>query len=323
MTSFKSFLWDARQSRLRAGWRLVIQFALMIALLAVLAFPGKRLFSALPRNPVDARFSILFPVTLLLSHLLSVWVAGRFLDRRRFADFGFRFSPSWWTDLAFGLALGTVLITGIFLIEVGAGWATITEMLASSADGSAFLGSIFLILLTFLCGSISEETWTRGYVLKNLAEGLNLRRLGPRGAVVLAALATSVIFGLGHITNPGASVVSTLALVLAGVLYATAYVLTGELAIPIGFHLAWNFSQGAVFGFPVSGYSLDASFVVTQVDGPGLWTGGTFGPEAGLLGILARVAGILLIIAWVRLRHRELRLRTELAAPTLLMRKRA
>jgi membrane protease YdiL (CAAX protease family) len=323
MTFFKSIFWDEKFSRLRAGWRLVIQFVLMVAFLAVFGILGDRLFSSLPRYPLDERFSVLFPVAMLFSNLLSVWGAGRFLDRRRFADFGFRFSLSWWIDLIFGLVLGAVLITGIFLIEVGTGWATITEMFWSSADGNSFPASILLILVTFLCVSIYEEIWSRGYLLKNLAEGLNFRFLGSQGAVVLAAFGTAVIFGLNHVTNPGASVISTLALVLAGVLYATAYVLTGELAIPIGYHLAWNFFQGAVFSFPVSGHSLNASFVAIQVEGPGLWTGGTFGPEAGLLGILARVAGILLIIAWVQLRYRKLNLRKELATPTLPIHKRA
>jgi membrane protease YdiL (CAAX protease family) len=323
MAFFKSVFWDDRYSRLRAGWRLVTQFALMVVFLAVIGLLGNRLSGSLPRYPLDESMSMWVPVALLLSLLLSVWVAGRFLDRRRFADFGFRFSPSWWIDLIFGLVLGAVLMTGIFLIELARGWATITEMFWSSADGNTFAASIALILFTFLCVGIYEEIWNRGYLLKNLAEGLNFRYLGAQGAVALAAFGTAVIFGLFHATNQGASVISTLALVLAGVLYATAYVLTGELAIPIGYHIAWNFFEGAVFGFPVSGYSLNASLVAIQVEGSGLWTGGAFGPEAGLLGILARVSGILLIVAWVRLRYRKLSLREEIGIPSLRINKRA
>ena len=110
---------------------------------------------------------------------------------------------------------------------------------------------------------------------------------------------------------------------LGGFLYATAYVLTGQLAIPIGFHITWNFFQGSVFGFPVSGHDLEASFVGLRVEGPGLWTGGEFGPEAGLLGMMARVAGILLIIVWVRRRHGRLVLREDLAVPVLRERSRS
>jgi membrane protease YdiL (CAAX protease family) len=323
VTFLKHIIWDEKFSRLRAGWRLVIQSILLIAFLAGFGLLAKQLDDYVPRDPLDESVSILVSVAIWLSILLSVWVAGRFLDRRRFADFGFRFSRSWWIDLAFGLALGALLQTGIFLVEIASGWAAITEILWANGDGYTFPVSMLLILVFFLGVGIYEELWNRGYLVKNLAEGLNFKPLGPRGAILLTALGTAIIFGLFHATNPGASVMSTLALVLAGGLYATAYVLTGELAIPIGYHIAWNFFEGAVFGFPVSGYSLDASFIATQVEGPDLWTGGAFGPEAGLLGILARAAGIVMIMAWVRLRYRKLGLREELATPELQLPRRA
>jgi membrane protease YdiL (CAAX protease family) len=262
--------------------------------------------------------SILDSTAAMLSIVLSVWLAGRFVDRRRFTDFGFRLGRSWWIDLAFGIALGALLQAGIFFLEIASGWAAITEVFWSRRDGYAFPVSMLLILISLLGAGITEELWTRGYLIKNLAEGLNFKPLGQRGTILLAAFGTVIVFGLGHVTNPDASVVSTLALVLAGVLYATAYVLTGELAIPIGYHIAWNFFEGAVFGFPVSGYPLGASFMVTHVKGPDIWTGGAFGPEAGILGMLARVLGVLLILAWVWLRYRKISLREELMTPGLL-----
>jgi membrane protease YdiL (CAAX protease family) len=318
MVFLKHIFWDNKFSRLRAGWRLLIQLIILVAFMAGFGLLAKQLDVYVPRDPLDESISILDSGTILLSILLSVWLAGRFVDRRRFTDFGLRISRSWWTDLAFGFALGGLLQTGIFLVNIASGWATISETLSVNRNGYTFPVSILLILIAFLGVGISEELWNRGYLLKNLVEGLNFKPLGPRGAILLTAFGTAIIFGLGHATNPGASVVSTIALVLAGMLYATAYALTGELAIPIGYHIAWNFFEGAVFGFPVSGYLLDASFIVTQVEGPEIWTGGTFGPEAGLLGMLARVVGILLVVAWVRLRYRKIRLREELVTPELL-----
>jgi len=318
MTVFRLFFWDEKFSRLRAGWRLIIQLTLLVAFMACFGLLAKHFGDYGPRDPLDESMSILDSATVLLSVILSVWLAGRFIDRRHFTDFGFRLGRSWWINLAFGIALGVLLQAGIFLVEIASGWATIIEVCWTRKDGYTFLVSILLILFSLIGVGITEELWNRGYLLKNLAEGLNFNPLGQKGAIFLAAFGTAIIFGLGHATNPDASLVSTLALVFAGILYATAYALTGELAIPIGYHIAWNFFEGAVFGFPVSGYLLDTSFIVTDVKGPDIWTGGAFGPEAGILGMLARLVGILLVIVWVWLRYRKIILRKELTAPDLL-----
>ena len=318
MTLFRFVFWDENSSRLRVGWRLIIQFILLVIFLACFGFLAVQFGDRVPRDPLDESITILDSAAALLSIALSVWLAGRFVDRRRFADFGFRLGWSWWLDLAFGVALGALLQAGIFVIEIASGWAAVTGVFWSRRDGFAFPIGMLLILFSLVGAGVAEELWNRGYLLKNLAEGLTFRPLGQKGAILLATFGTAITFGLGHATNPDSSVVSTMALVLAGILYATAYVLTGELAIPIGYHIAWNFFEGAVFGFPVSGYPLGASFVVTYVQGPDMWTGGAFGPEAGILGMLARVVGILLILAWVWLRYRRISLREELTTPDLL-----
>jgi len=146
---------------------------------------------------------------------------------------------------------------------------------------------------------------------------LNLRSLGPRGALALAVLFTSALFGLGHAVNPEATAMSVFGLILGGIFYGVTYILTGELALPIGFHIAWNFFENSIFGFPVSGEQFGASFISIQQSGPNLWTGGEFGPEAGLFGIGAHLGGILAVIAWVRLRRSRVVLLEELTEPVL------
>jgi hypothetical protein len=83
----------------------------------------------------------------------------------------------------------------------------------------------------------------------------------------------------------------------------------------------WNFFEGSMFGFPVSGFDPDTTFIAIRQSGPRLWTGGAFGPEAGLVGTGARLVGILLIIGWVRLRYGKVSLQEKLATPDLLVRK--
>jgi hypothetical protein len=140
-----------------------------------------------------------------------------------------------------------------------------------------------------------EEYWTRGYQMKVLAEGLHVGSITPRVAVGAAVVITSIFFGVLHAGNPNASLISTVNITLAGMMLALPYVLTGRLWVSIGLHFSWNFFQGAVFGFPVSGKSFRTSVVQTIEDGPDWFTGGEFGPEAGAVGLLAMV----LITLWM------------------------
>jgi membrane protease YdiL (CAAX protease family) len=205
-------------------------------------------------------------------------------------------------------------MTSIFLAERAAGWVTIAGMFRQGDSGLPFAIAILAPLFLFLCVGVYEELLARGYLLRNLAEGFNGPGIGPRAALVLAWALSSALFGLAHAANPNATAVSTISVALAGLFLGLGYVLTGELAIPIGLHITWNFFQGNVYGFPVSGAApRQATFIAIEQRGPEIWAGGAFGPEAGLIGLVALLVGSLLIVLWVRLRRGAVRLRTSLA----------
>jgi len=152
-----------------------------------------------------------------------------------------------------------------------------------------------------------EEIIARGYQLTNVTEGLYTDHLGPTGSVALSILIVSVFFGLFHYSSES-GIISVLALVIGGFFYAVVYAITGELAIPIGFHVAWNFTEGCVYGFPVSGVSFGVTILQTQSVGSELWTGGVFGPEAGPSGIAGHLLAIPLAILWIYWRQGRIRL---------------
>jgi membrane protease YdiL (CAAX protease family) len=303
--------WNREQRRLRALYRILL-WGIILAVLSGLSQIPLVLFATSPGN--GAGNSAIIPAAsmaaLLLAIVLATALAGRLLDRRPFRGFGFHFSRRWWIDFAFGLILGAGLMTAIFLVELAAGWVSVTGTFAPA--GSSFTGELWVAVVVFLCVGIEEELTTRGYLLRNLAEGLNFRSIGPRGALAAAYLVSSLIFGLLHVANPHTSWISTLNLALAGLFLGLGFVLTGELAIPIGLHISWNFFQGNVFGFPVSGTDAGPTFVAIQQRGSEWVTGGAFGPEAGVIGLAALVLGSLLILWWVR-RSPPLRLHRELA----------
>jgi uncharacterized protein len=258
-------------------------------------------------------FTFIAVVSLAMA-LLTVWLAGRFLDRRPFADFGLHFGGAWWVDFAFGLGLGAALMTIIFGAQYALGWVSVTEAFVS--PGTGFLVGLVPPLVTYVCVGISEELISRGYQLRNGAEGLAGMGLSPRAAVLLAWALSSLFFGFLHAANPNATTFSILNIVLAGFMLGAGYALTGELAIPIGLHISWNLFQGPVFGFPVSGKQSGGSsvFVIGQ-NGPSLWTGGLFGPEGGLLGVIAIVVGCVLTFFYVRLRYGKADLEISLTIP--------
>ncbi|MEO1443025.1 MAG: hypothetical protein AAFV33_21670, partial [Chloroflexota bacterium] len=89
-----------------------------------------------------------------------------------------------------------------------------------------------------------------------------------------------------------------------------------SLAIPVGLHISWNFAQGNIFGFPVSGTDAGATFIAIEQGGPQLWTGGAFGPEAGLIGLLTILAGMILTVLYIRAAYGTTDVQTSLAEYT-------
>jgi len=104
----------------------------------------------------------------------------------------------------------------------------------------------------------------------------------------------SSIFGLLHWRNPGATTLSVLNTILAGVMLALAYMKTRSLWFPYGIHFGWNAGLSVVLGYPVSGIQT-ASILTTHVSGSETVLGGTYGPEAGILGTVIFAAGVLAI----------------------------
>jgi uncharacterized protein len=325
----KTLFWNEDQHRFKTFWRMAFQavFTALLALTPVVII-GESLSASQEHGTLPAALTgvvgdklldlIIGPLFTILI-IASVWLAGRLLDRRRFADFGVHLSRAWWSDLCFGLGLGGWLMGFIFLVEWGAGWITIRETFQVSLPGLSLNLALLYVLVKDVCIGIYEELLSRGYHLKNMAEGFKgMNGMNAKTAILLSTLVSSVIFGLLHAGNANTTFLSLFILCLNGVFLALGYILTGELAISIGLHIAWNFFQGSVFGFPVSGDQESATMIAIQQGGPILMTGGAFGPEAGLIGLAAMFLGSILILMWVRWRYSRLGVYEKLAVPELL-----
>jgi hypothetical protein len=116
-----------------------------------------------------------------------------------------------------------------------------------------------------------------------------------------AILISAGIFGYAHINNPGASYFTAFGNALGGLMYGIAFLGGRNIWLPIGMHFGWNFFQGALFGFPVSGTQPDG-LILQQPAGMDLLTGGAFGPEGGLIGMSFRFVVIALTLYYLYLR---------------------
>ena len=200
-----------------------------------------------------------------LSVMLCVWLFMRFIDRKPLRSIGLDLK-GYENDLKLGLALGAGLIALGFFILFILGYL--------SVDGFSFpLGTILLYFLLFVVVSFHEEIMVRGYILNNLMQSTNR---------YVALVVSSVLFMSIHLLNPNINFLATLNLFLAGIVLGIYYIHKSNLWLPIGMHLTWNFFQGPVFGFEVSG--IEAESIINQsVSGSDLLTGGAFGFEGSLL----------------------------------------
>jgi hypothetical protein len=282
------------EPRLRAGWRLILQSALLVVCLLVFQFPAVLVLSRLGR--------ISSPVPLITSALISslaitvsVFVARRALDRRSLASLGLNWNRSALLDGVFGFALTALMMGLIFLLLWGAGWLRVSAFAWENQGWFLALLSTGLMLLIFTLIGWQEELLARGYWLQNLGDGINLR---------WGVLLSSALFALAHSANPHASWEAIMGLFLSGLFLAYGYLRSEQLWLPVGLHLGWNFFEGVVFGFPVSGVTF-FQLVHTRVGGPPLVTGGAFGPEAGLVQLPALLVGAVFIHLYTRSRKMQ------------------
>jgi hypothetical protein len=151
---------------------------------------------------------------------------------------------------------------------------------------------LFGLLIFFLVGW-QEELMFRGYILHNIQEGTK-RHWG----VILS----SIIFAAYHLTNPNFSWFALVGLFIAGLFLTYPYLRTKMLWLSIGIHFGWNFFEGYVFGFNISGLDAFPSFIKQSVSGPTWITGGAFGPEAGIVLAPALIVGWILVYLYSKVR---------------------
>ncbi|MCB2155585.1 CPBP family intramembrane metalloprotease [bacterium] len=264
------------------GWLLGLILGFLHSTLGIRFAPGGGPFPELGAGIVQE-------CVMLLALLGAVWLVARFAARRELDEF----NPDTATSETFlGIGIGFGFITTIILFEMAAGWYRVVG--TNFGDSNVMPYGLLATFLLFVLVAFFEELLFRGVLFRLIEE-----MFGSPVALLISGL----LFGFVHYHNPGATVWSSVLIAIeAGVMLGAMYMVTGRLWMVIGTHLAWNFCLGSLYGSPVSGLSHLPKLLVSETSGPDLWTGGSFGPEAGLpafiLGTLLSI--ILLSVAWRR-----------------------
>jgi membrane protease YdiL (CAAX protease family) len=205
--------------------------------------------------------------------LLSTWVWLRLLDKRDMVSLGFSFRQGWLPDVGIGPLLGAGLTGIIFVVEVLCGWIDVQGFAWNTQPAGRVAFDLYMALVSMTVVAVAEETWMRGYLLQTLEEGCG---------TPVAVIVSSFVFSLPHLLKPTA---------------------TGwaKSAIPFTFTLG-----GVMFGL-TGAPAQRATFFITEVTGPAFWVGlpnSDFGPQVGMLGVLATLLGLGLI--WLFWRRQQL-----------------
>ncbi|WP_242850445.1 CPBP family intramembrane glutamic endopeptidase [Clostridium botulinum] len=214
--------------------------------------------------------------TLLLKTIESICVFStiflllKAFDNKSIRDIGLRDLKKNYKYIIYGLILGAVSITGIFLISLMGKFIVLDNSLKKPSINKYIIIDILLFILV----GINEEVLCRGYILNVL----DIKKKPIRSSII-----SSVIFSLLHILNPNVKIIGMINIFLIGLLFSYMYINSKNLWMSIGYHITWNYFQGNVFGFPVSGQNQFSSIYSIKYIKESIITGGEFGPEAGIL----------------------------------------
>lgn len=257
-----------------ATW-LLIQFLVFLMITLVLKFTGSKVNFF--QGSTDVTILMIGSCIQMLSTLLTTWIFCKYIEKISLKMVGL----TWKHKLKDFISGG---ILGIVLISLGSG---ILISLGLISIQSFTFNALLLLksLILFMAVAVNEEVMARGNILRTLMESM-----GKYWALLVSA----VIFSLLHGLNPGITFIGFTNIFLAGILLGIYYIHTKNLWFPIGLHLTWNYFQGPVWGYSVSGEEI-RGLVTQKLLGIDLLTGGKFGFEASLICTIIMVVAILAI----------------------------
>jgi membrane protease YdiL (CAAX protease family) len=268
--------------RLRAPWRLLVFIVVLFIALAIavnLEEMVYRVAFAAGYRPLVTEWS------LPLATLVATAICLRWVDAAPWDYVWLGRNAARPGLLARSALLGAVAIAlpSLFLLSIG-------QLRAVPSVAGSWWGAAGLTFANLLPAAAGEELLIRGYMFAVLRESIGWR---------WTLIATSIVFGLLHVPNPGADAESVLLVMLAGFFLGSVLLATKSLYATIMVHFAWNWVMAAALHTPVSGIPIIAPDYRVVDAGPDWLTGGAWGPEGGL----AAAVSMFVVVVYLYARH--------------------
>ena len=263
----------------------IISFVtLAVIIITILGIPFSAVLQKLGKEGADKMFYFVLSETLMLIGIfLSAWIVWHFRGVS-LAGLG-RSLAIRKKDLLSGISLAIVLYAVGFGVSLLAGAIEIAGVVFNPS-------SLLISFVFFLLVAITEEFALRGFVLERMLQG----GVNKFWALFLSA----TLFSLVHIANPNFDFLSFINILLAGILLGSSYIYTRNLCFPIALHWFWNWIQGPVLGYEVSGNKFCDGLLTLYLLETNLINGGAFGFEGSILCTVLMVAGTAVILKMFR-----------------------
>lgn len=299
----RNLFWNTTEDRLRAGWRILIQITLIALPLSILGTLG--FYSS--TESMDTRVAI----TALPVILLSIFIMGRYVDKRKISDFGLQLRQKrWWADYGVGFLAGFLAATSYVFLLKFLGWAELSLVLIHRAEITSLATPLLISLLTYAAIGVFEELM-RAYQIRNVIEGISKTRLGLVGATAIAVSLAGGWSMVAHIAS-GDPIFLTYVFITS-IIYGLFFLWTKRVALAMSVHFAWDFTLSSIFLLGAQGSQEAALFHVALSDVPAM--------DINILPVIGLVPKILLLIlvsGWIKRTEGQITIHGELKSPSLI-----
>lgn len=273
-----------KSNEIRSGWKILVVFALTYGLSIIVSIILGIVLGVIGSATGNADYlltgniasimnnELIFLVSVALSNgvsIISCIIVWRWLDKKKIREMGLTSIKSNSKEFLVGLVAGAITIS---IVSIGIICFGNVEFVNSVNKPNISLSLVYG-LIAFAFVGFGEEILSRGYIMSVL------KQTRSKWVVLVGP---ALIFAMLHLANNGISILAFINLFLVGLLFAYMFMKSKNIWMPIGYHITWNYFQGYIWGFGVSGNDVQGLYKIKNVS-DNIINGGAFGPEGGLM----------------------------------------